>query len=188
MATDHTTATSSRATYPQRRNLPVGMGIASEASLCRTCASISTAPMQSRPALDAPSGVRTLGDSRDGGEAVVKTKRDARPRGRQRPASGSYLARLRARRAVVSEGSGEAPPPNDEPATEPAISEERYQTIRVIVVGWTFVASVVFVLGVLLSDGLGVWEHPVVAAVLFLSWPVIAVGGSVLTYRHVRPP
>ena len=55
-------------------------------------------------------------------------------------------------------------------------------------VGWTFVASVVFVLGVLLSDELGVWEHPIVAAVLFLSWPTIAVGGSVLTYRHVRPP
>ena len=62
---------------------------------------------------------------------------------------------------------------------------DRY-AIFVIVIAWTCMASVAFGFGVLWADEVGLWEQPVVAAALFLSWPVIAGGGSLLTYRRIH--
>lgn len=65
---------------------------------------------------------------------------------------------------------------------------DRY-VVMVIVLAWTIVASVTFVLGIVTWQRLvGPLQsaHPIVATLLWLSWPVIAVGGSLLTYRHIH--
>ena len=62
---------------------------------------------------------------------------------------------------------------------------DRYAIVLIVII-WTSVATVAFGLGVTWSNDSGTWEHPLVAAAVFLSWPVIAVGGSLLTYRRIH--